>query len=251
MFEPDAKPGSRFIVLDDTTGNFLPKPLPYEALLPKDGTWETMYLELGDGSASLAEARSTANGRSRYRCFGFSLETDVVNEMPVDLFQMMAASLPVSRAVPALRYFLESVDADHASAGSGQSEQAKTDSDAVEFDFRNDDRGTRCRYLRGNAVALSSGDVSFRRVPVVLESGRYAALADDKILWRNSSSLGSVVYTGTAGTASSGVVPLPALPQGFVWTDLALLGSGYAVASWEEEDWPDVGRSGLCVVSLP
>ncbi|HUX20817.1 MAG TPA: hypothetical protein VMW69_06230, partial [Spirochaetia bacterium] len=103
------------------------------------------------------------------------------------------------------------------------------------------------RYRAGSERLLESGDASLATIPVVrTRVGYFALLPGGRIA--------SVPLAGEPGRAQRSVglrvVALPALPVGFVYTDLWTDGS-LLLVSWEQQRFAEVGAAGLFLASMP
>ena len=92
------------------------------------------------------------------------------------------------------------------------------------------------RYRAGPAKKLFSGDAELLTVPVFREGSVFFALVAD----------GVVVAGGVSRLARPLVIPLPALPPGYSYTDLWSDGKRLVV-SWERQRFTEVGAAGLFV----
>jgi hypothetical protein len=95
--------------------------------------------------------------------------------------------------------------------------------------------GVATHYLR---MPAGSGEAT-RQVAVFAETGRALALEADGTLL--------AAADGSAEVRSS---RLPALPRGFVYSDLFVTGTTL-VAAWEQVDFYQVGRAGLLITPIP
>jgi hypothetical protein len=103
------------------------------------------------------------------------------------------------------------------------------------------------RYRSGSEKLLESGDASLLTIPVVrTPEGLFALLAGGRIA---SAPLAGESGKGQGSTGVR-VLALPALPAGYVYTDLWTDGS-LLLVSWEQQRFADVGAAGFFLTTVP
>lgn len=115
---------------------------------------------------------------------------------------------------------------------------------------RNESGGRVKRYRSGSAQLLESGDADLKTIPIVRTEGAYLALLSGGRIVRYPVADTSSVETSASSRAPTETLMLPALPEGYAYTNLWTNGKLFVV-SWEQQRFADVGAAGLLITELP
>ncbi len=224
LFATDPPPGApeAIVRLDTASGALRSGTLPLTRL-----GWETEdVVHLDDGGWAIAWKRTGAKAVS----FRYAVYSPLTGNERFITQRDFLASYDFHGMLAAPR-MLRAIDRAVRSAVGGSA--------VVHYELQARGSSTILLYRSGSEGRLLSGDAKLVTVPVVRAKGNYYALLPG----------GSVLAADPSRQGAPAAIPLPALPPGWVYTDLWTDGTTLVV-SWEQQRFPDVGAAGLFIRAL-
>ncbi len=216
-----ASPPVSLVRVDPAAGRILGAALPLTA-----SGWEAAdVVRLPDGRWSIAWKRTTAS-RVEFRYELYAPRSGTERPITRAAFLSSYGYRAIDEAPQALRR----IDA--------RARELFGKETVIDYLVKRPDLTWIARYRSGPVKKLFAGEADLETVPVFREGGAFFALV-----------AGRLIRAGSDPTEPR-ALPLPALPEGYAYTDLWSDGRTLVV-SWERQRFTEVGAAGLYVRALP